>query len=113
MPFILIIIGCIQSKKNARTVVSISENETVEVEYMSIKTRNIYGPIHNYKNLWDLNASAVEVYFGNTEFTFVIMFPNNRTGLKDLEDKLVFDSAGLTMYHRIISHHFFVKSVVQ
>lgn len=66
----------------------ISENETVEVEYMCIKTRNIYGPIHNFYYLHDLNASAVEVYFGNTQFTFVIILPNNRTGLMDLEAKL-------------------------
>lgn len=66
----------------------ISENETVEVEYMCIKTRNIYGPIHNYQYHHDLNASAIEVYFGNTQFTFVIILPNNRTGLTDLEAKL-------------------------
>lgn len=66
----------------------ISENETVEVEYMCIETRNIYSPIHNYYYLHDLDASAVEVYFGNTQFTFVIILPNNRTGLMDLEAKL-------------------------
>lgn len=66
----------------------ISENETVEVEYMCIKTRNVYGPIHNYKYLYDLDASAVELYFGNTQFTFVIILPNKRTSVIDLEAKL-------------------------
>lgn len=66
----------------------IGENETVEVEYMCIKTRNVYGPIHNYKRLNGLDASAVELYFGNTQFTFVIVLPNKRTGLTDLEAKL-------------------------
>lgn len=28
------------------------------------------------------------MYFGNTQFTFVIILPNNRTGLMDLEAKL-------------------------
>lgn len=66
----------------------ISENETVEVEYMCIKTRNVYGPIHNYHRSYDLDVSAVELYFGNTNFSMVIILPNNRTGLTDLEAKL-------------------------
>lgn len=66
----------------------ISENETVEVEYMCIKTRNVYGPTHNYCYLHDLDASAVEVYFGNTQFSLVIVLPNSRTGLMNLEAKL-------------------------
>lgn len=48
----------------------------------------LFGPRANYKYLYDLDASAVELYFGNTEFTFVIILPNNRTGLSDLEAKL-------------------------
>lgn len=68
----------------------VSENETVEVEYMCVKTRNQYygRPTHNYKYLWDLDASAVELYFGNTQFTLVIVLPNNRMSVADLEAKL-------------------------
>lgn len=68
----------------------VSENETVEVEYMCIKTQNQYygRPVHNYKYLWDLDAAAVELYFGNTQFTLVIVLPNNRTSVADLEAKL-------------------------
>lgn len=66
----------------------ISENETVQVEYMCIKTHNVFGPISNYYKLWDLDANAVEMYFGNTQFTFVIILPNNRTDLTNLQAKL-------------------------
>lgn len=67
----------------------VSENETVQVEYMCNMTIPfILGPEANYQYLYDLDASAVELYFGNTQFTLVIILPNNRMGLSDLEAKL-------------------------
>lgn len=66
----------------------ISENETVEVEYMCIKNRNIFSLIYNYHYLYDLDASAVELYFGNTNFTLAIILPNKRMGLADIEAQL-------------------------
>lgn len=66
----------------------VSENETVEVEYMCTKPRNVLNPVYNYKYLNDLNASAVELYFGSTAFSFVIILSNDRKGLADLEAKL-------------------------
>lgn len=66
----------------------VSENETVQVEYMCIKDRSNRGPIVSYEYFNDLDATAVELYFGNTDFTLVIILPNDRTGLSDLEIKL-------------------------
>lgn len=67
----------------------ISENETVQVEYMCFKSLNIFSPTANYKYLYDLNAAAVELYFGNTQFSMVIILPDNRIGLTELEAKLI------------------------
>lgn len=67
----------------------VSENETVQVEYMSFKSVNVFSPTANYKYLYDLNAAAVELYFGNTAFSMVIILPDNRIGLTELEAKLI------------------------
>lgn len=67
----------------------ISENEIVEVEYMCVRSARIF--YHRRNNIYyihDLEAMAVEIYFGTTQFTFVIILPDNRTGLTDLEVKL-------------------------
>lgn len=51
-----------------------------EVEYMCIKTHNVFGPRHNFFKHWDLDAVAVEIYFGYTHFSFVIILPNSLDG---------------------------------
>lgn len=67
----------------------IGENETVQVEYMCFKSVNIFSPTANYKYLYDLNAAAVELYFGKTAFSMVIILPDDRNGLTELEAKLI------------------------
>lgn len=60
----------------------ISENEKNTVDYMTNK--NYY----SYAILEDLDATAVELEYANSNISFVIMLPNNRTGLSALETKL-------------------------
>lgn len=66
----------------------ISENEIVQVEYMCSTPRQVFNPLHGYGYLLDLQATAVELYFGSTVFSLLMILPDNRTGLADLEAKL-------------------------
>lgn len=60
----------------------ISETEKVQVDIMRNTAR------FNFSRLNDLDANAVEMKYANSNFTFVIVLPNNRTGLHELETKL-------------------------
>lgn len=60
----------------------ISETETVDVEYIGMK-----------KSVWhtdvnELNAEALGLDYANSNFTFIIILPNKRTGLSTLEAHL-------------------------
>lgn len=59
-----------------------SETEKVPVDMMRIKKR------FNYAVLDDLDATALEMEYAKSNFTFVIVLPNSRTGLTDLETQL-------------------------
>lgn len=60
----------------------ISETETVDIEFMSMK-----------KNLWhavvnELDVAALRLDYANSNFSFIIILPNTRTGLSSLEAQL-------------------------
>lgn len=60
----------------------ISETEKVKVDFMYMSNS------FNYAFLDDLEASALELKYANSNFSFVIVRPNSRTGLSALETKL-------------------------
>lgn len=69
----------------------ISETETVPVNFMHSKKRFNYGVFD------DLDATALEMKYANSNFSFVIVLPNSRTGLSALESKLkTFDLAKIS-----------------
>lgn len=59
-----------------------SETEKVPVNFMHNKKR------YNYGVFDDLDATALEMKYANSNFSFVIVLPNSRTGLSALESKL-------------------------
>lgn len=60
----------------------ISETDTSRVDFMRIKKNFNYGVFD------DLEATALEMKYANSNFSFVIVLPNSRTGLSALESKL-------------------------
>jgi len=60
----------------------VSETEKVPVDFMRIKKH------FNYGILEELDAQALEMKYANSNFSFVILLPNSRTGLSALESKL-------------------------
>lgn len=59
-----------------------NETEKVKADFMHLKKR------FNFAELEELNATALEMRYFNSNFSFVIILPNNRTGLHELETKL-------------------------
>lgn len=59
-----------------------NETETESVEFMTAKD------YFNSTNLIALNARALELKYANSNYSFMIILPDNRTGLTDLESKL-------------------------
>lgn len=59
-----------------------NETETMPVEFMTAKD------YFNSANLIALNARAIELRYANSNYSFMIILPDNRTGLADLESKL-------------------------
>lgn len=59
-----------------------SETETVEVDFMHIEDD------FNFAYLDDLDASALEMKYAKSNFSFVVVLPNSRTGIVALESKL-------------------------
>lgn len=59
-----------------------SETETVSVDFMHIEDE------FNYVLLDDLDAAALEMKYVNSNFSFVVLLPNSRTGISGLETKL-------------------------
>lgn len=59
-----------------------SENKSVEVEMMHIKGDFKYGTFN------DLDATALEMKYNDSDISFLILLPNKRTGLKELEAAL-------------------------
>lgn len=60
----------------------INNDETVKVNMMHIKKR------FNYKEDTDLDAKILEMPYENRDVSMVIILPNERTGLANLEKKL-------------------------
>lgn len=87
----------------------ISENETVRVQYMcSLFPRRVMtSPVYGYAYLHDLQASAIELYFGTTSFALLIIFPDKRTGLVELETKLK-DYNISKIEHHIFNHNLYL-----
>lgn len=60
----------------------INETDSVPVDFMTTKE------YFHSANLLALNARAVELKYANSNYSFMIILPDNRTGLADLESKL-------------------------
>lgn len=60
----------------------ISDTESVDVNYMHGLHR------FNCGDLDDLNAKALEMEYANSNYSFIIILPNNLTDLPELEIKL-------------------------
>lgn len=60
----------------------INENETVQVDFMKILSNFHIGRID------ELEASALEMKYANSKYSFMILLPWSRTGLSTLETKL-------------------------
>lgn len=60
----------------------VDETKTVTVDYM--RNENQY----RYAGLSDLDASALELKYANSNISFVVVLPNSRTGLPALEASL-------------------------
>lgn len=59
-----------------------------ETDYVTVNSLYMLNMDYNFGYLKELDASGLEVNYGNSNFTFVIILPNNRTGLTALEDQL-------------------------
>lgn len=59
-----------------------NETEKVPVDFMTAKE------YFHSTNLVALNARALELKYANSNYSFLIILPDNRTGLADLESKL-------------------------
>lgn len=60
----------------------ISRKETMRTDFMFTKKR------FNYAKIREFNATALEMKYANSTLSFVIVLPNSRAGLPDLEEKL-------------------------
>lgn len=71
-----------EQERTIKTDFYTSETEKVSVDMMRMKKH------FNYASLDDLDATALEMQYANSNFTFLILLPNTRTGLAALETKL-------------------------
>lgn len=60
----------------------INEADSVDVDFMRIKKH------YNYGIFDDLDATALELPYKDSDITMMIILPNKRSGLADLENKL-------------------------
>jgi serpin B len=60
----------------------LNEQDTVEVDFMKIKKHFKYG------SLQDLDATAIELPYKDSDISMLIILPNSKTGLSALEGKL-------------------------
>jgi serpin B len=60
----------------------LNEQDTVQVDFMKVKKHFKYG------HLQDLDATAIELPYKDSDITMLIILPNTRTGLSALEGKL-------------------------
>lgn len=58
------------------------ETQSISVDFMHIEDE------FNYVLLDDLDAAALEMKYVNSNFSFIILLPNSRTGISELETKL-------------------------
>lgn len=84
MPSILKAIG---KNKFDKTVTApddfyVSENETVQVDFMKIESN------FHLSYIFELDASALEMKYANSKYSFIILLRRSRTGLSTLETKL-------------------------
>jgi serpin B len=60
----------------------LNEDDSVDVDFMKIKKHFKYGRFEN------LDATALELPYKDSDITMLIILPNKRTGLAALESKL-------------------------
>lgn len=70
------------SNKTYRDRFFLNEQDFVVADFMSIKKR------FKYKFLPDLEASAIELTYKDSDISMIIILPTSRTGLSLLEGKL-------------------------
>ncbi|XP_055310176.1 antichymotrypsin-2-like [Sitodiplosis mosellana] len=59
-----------------------SQTDSVDVDFMNIDT------YFKYASLPDLDATALQMKYADSELSMIFILPNSRTGLSALEDKL-------------------------
>lgn len=59
-----------------------SDNKVVDTEFMRAKD------YYNYAKIDELDATALELKYANSDISFLIILPNQRDGLANLESKL-------------------------
>lgn len=60
----------------------LNEQDHVETDFMKVKKHFKYGQLEN------LDATAIELPYKDSDISFVIILPNSKTGLSALESKL-------------------------
>lgn len=71
-----------------------SKNETVQAEFMSQKAKFGYGELYQ--------STVLEMKYAKSNFSFVIVLPNNNTSLADVEARLTFDQLN-TFLHQTLA----------
>lgn len=67
-----------------------NENKFIETEFMHAKD------YFNYANIDELDATALELKYADSDISFIIILPNKRDGLNALEEKLSnYDISGI------------------
>lgn len=59
-----------------------SSDDSVEADFMQLKEN------FNYGSIVELDATALELKYANSDLSFLILLPNSRNGLPELEQKL-------------------------
>ncbi|KAL9916557.1 antichymotrypsin-2-like isoform X2 [Glossina fuscipes] len=80
----------------------LDENNTIKVPMMRVEQRFRYG------SLTQLDATVLEMDYKDSDLSMLIILPNSRTGLKDLEEKLK-----TTSLKEIMSVMFATKVIVE
>lgn len=44
--------------------------------------------VHNHVSIKELDAAAIELKYKNSKFSFIVVLPNKRTGLSELETNI-------------------------
>ncbi|XP_055916247.1 serine protease inhibitor 42Dd-like isoform X4 [Eupeodes corollae] len=90
-----------EKEKTAEEDFFINENDSVKVEMMNGKAK------YNYGYFEELDCTAIEMPYRDSDLVMLVLLPNSRTGLKSLEEKLQ-----TTDLHELTTQKMSVEEVV-